>query len=64
VSGSGAVSGTSEKREERSGARSGKSGNGNGAVSGSPNKAYFLFNKKKLIWILVNFSIFMFNTIG
>jgi hypothetical protein len=33
---SGAVSGTSEKREERSGARSGRSGNGNGAVSGSP----------------------------
>jgi hypothetical protein len=36
VSGSGAVSGTSEKRQERSGARSGRSGNGNGAVSGSP----------------------------
>jgi hypothetical protein len=30
------VSGTSENREERSGARSGRSGNGNGAVNGSP----------------------------
>jgi hypothetical protein len=42
VSGSGAVSGTSEKREERSGARSGRSGNGNGAGSGQKVVINFL----------------------
>jgi hypothetical protein len=38
VSGSGVGSGTFEKREERE--QSGRSGNGNGAVSGSPKKLW------------------------
>jgi hypothetical protein len=33
-------------------------------IAAGSDKAYFLFNKKKLLRILVNSSVFMFNTIG